>query len=189
MKAPGVPSAPLRSGTWTGALTALYLPHPGNRRRERQLLSSAGFLIAFLTARAVTHAQRSAKPSSKLSLVALNSLASRLRRRRPKHHHHLVWGILLLLGTGYAWLFQVGTGVGHSSRRGSQLTSAAYGVGSALTLDEFALWLNLEDDYWKREGRESIDAILLFGALLAAGFWEGSFLRPLTRALVRRFKP
>ena len=43
----------------------------------------------------------------------------------------------------------------------------AYGAGSALTLDEFALWLNLQDDYWTTEGRESIDAVVLFGTLLA----------------------
>jgi hypothetical protein len=46
-----------------------------------------------------------------------------------------------------------------------------YGVGAALTLDEFALWLNLKDVYWSPEGRSSIDAVVLFGALLAASAW------------------
>ncbi|MGA9509413.1 MAG: hypothetical protein WBV55_12420 [Candidatus Sulfotelmatobacter sp.] len=46
-----------------------------------------------------------------------------------------------------------------------------YGVGAALTLDEFALWLNLRDVYWSAEGKSSIDAIVLFGALLAANAW------------------
>ena len=42
--------------------------------------------------------------------------------------------------------------------------AVSYGVGAALTLDEFALWLNLEPDaYWSREGRISIDAVILFG--------------------------
>ncbi|MGI8559233.1 MAG: hypothetical protein ACR2ND_13185 [Solirubrobacteraceae bacterium] len=41
-----------------------------------------------------------------------------------------------------------------------------YGAGFALTLDEFALWLNLEDDYWTDKGRESIDAVVVFGSLL-----------------------
>jgi hypothetical protein len=44
---------------------------------------------------------------------------------------------------------------------------AAYGSGAALTLDEFALWLNLEDDYWTKQGPESIDAVVLFGSLLS----------------------
>jgi hypothetical protein len=49
--------------------------------------------------------------------------------------------------------------------------SVLYGVGAALTLDEFALWLNLKDVYFVREGRSSIDAVILFGALLAVGVW------------------
>ena len=47
--------------------------------------------------------------------------------------------------------------------------SMTYGVAAALTLDEFALWLNLRDVYWEREGRESFEALALFGALLAVG--------------------
>lgn len=35
-----------------------------------------------------------------------------------------------------------------------------YGAGAALVLDEFALWLNLQDVYWARQGRASLDAIL-----------------------------
>ena len=51
-------------------------------------------------------------------------------------------------------------------------------MAAALTLDEFALWLNLRDVYWEREGRESFEALALFGGLLAIGifgraFWTG----------------
>jgi hypothetical protein len=50
-------------------------------------------------------------------------------------------------------------------------------------LDEFALWLNLQaDDYWTSQGRESIDAVILFGALLAVGAWGA----PLFTALRNR---
>ena len=48
-----------------------------------------------------------------------------------------------------------------------------YGIGAASTLDEFALWLNLRDVYWAREGRESIDAVILFGSFLLIGLWGG----------------
>ena len=51
----------------------------------------------------------------------------------------------------------------------SRISAVAYGVASALTLDEFALWLDLEDEYWNKEGRKSIDAVALFGGLLAMG--------------------
>jgi len=54
-----------------------------------------------------------------------------------------------------------------------------FGAGAALTLDEFALWLNLSDVYWAREGRASLDAVVIFGALLSCGVWGGAFIHAL----------
>lgn len=86
------------------------------------------------------------------------------------HIHHLVWGILLLLVTGYAEIADVGTGDTPVSILLSRLLALTYGAGAALTLDEFALWLNLDAmAYWSHEGRSSIDAVVIFGALLAMG--------------------
>ena len=87
------------------------------------------------------------------------------------HIHHLVFGIIILLVVGYGWLADIGTGVDDSSILLSRLMSILYGTGAALTLDEYALWLNLKDVYWSPQGRSSIDAVILFGALLAAGAW------------------
>ena len=85
-----------------------------------------------------------------------------------RHIHHLVWGILLLLVTGYAEIGEVGAGERPSAIFLSRLLALTYGVGAALTLDEFAIWLNLDAAaYWSRQGRESIDAVVMFGALLA----------------------
>lgn len=39
---------------------------------------------------------------------------------------------------------------------------------AALTLDEFALWLNLHDDYWNAKGRKSVDAAIILAGLLTA---------------------
>ena len=59
-----------------------------------------------------------------------------------------------------------------------RLMAVSYGVGAALTLDEFALWLSLEPDaYWTRQGRLSIDAVMIFGAVLAVGAWGAPFFR------------
>ena len=33
------------------------------------------------------------------------------------------------------------------------------------------LWLNLANVYWSPQGRESIDAVVLFGSLMAIGTW------------------
>lgn len=99
-----------------------------------------------------------------------------------RHIHHLVWGILILLVVGYGWLADVGTGQGRSPIVLSHLMSLLFGAGAALTLDEFALWLNLQDVYWARQGRSSIDIAVLFGTLLAIGA-RG---RPLWRSLLKR---
>jgi hypothetical protein len=54
-------------------------------------------------------------------------------------------------------------------------------VASALTLDEFALWFTFRDVYWEREGRLSIDAVVLFGSLLSIALWGGPFVRDVVR--------
>src|SRR3954466_1094606 len=74
------------------------------------------------------------------------------------HLHHLVWGICLMLGAGMAGfaLFD--------SSPSREICAALFGVGAGLTIDEFALWVYLDDVYWAREGRSSIDA-----AVIAAG--------------------
>ncbi len=95
-----------------------------------------------------------------------------------KHIHHLVWGILLLLLSGYALLAEAGTEDTPLSRMASTVLALAYGAGAALTLDEFALWLNLDAAaYWSRQGRASLDAVALFGALLAIGTWGAPLFR------------
>lgn len=103
-----------------------------------------------------------------------------------RHIHHLVFGIIILLLVGYGWLAEIGTGTGRSSILLSHLLAIMYGVGAALTLDEFALWLNLKDVYWSPQGRSSIDAIVLFGAFLAASAWGAPLLQ--SRGKSRRNK-
>jgi hypothetical protein len=77
------------------------------------------------------------------------------------HVHHLVWGILLLLVTGYLGL---ATDPGSPWR---EIVAVVFGIGMGLTMDEFALWLNLEDVYWQEKGRQSIDAVIVTATLLA----------------------
>jgi hypothetical protein len=71
------------------------------------------------------------------------------------HIHHLVWGISLLLISGFvAFATELHT-------PWTQITAVGFGIGAGLTLDEFALWLHLEDVYWAKEGRSSLDAVVL----------------------------
>ena len=50
--------------------------------------------------------------------------------------------------------------------------AAVFGIGAGLTLDEFALWVHLEDVYWAEQGRASLDAVVvaaLLGGLIVLG--------------------
>jgi hypothetical protein len=122
-------------------------------KEERRLIGSLSFGATFGVTRLVTHSIRAGRGP--------------FRNITPggRHIHHMTFGIIGLLSVGYAWLNEVGTGTGGPF--GSRATAFVYGAGAALTLDEFALWLNLADDYWTTQGRESIDAVVAFGSLLA----------------------
>jgi hypothetical protein len=80
------------------------------------------------------------------------------------HVHHQVFGILIIIGTGFYLVSE--------TPRGAALSAAAavFGAGVGLTIDEFALWLHLEDVYWTDQGRKSVDAIfcvlVITGALV-----------------------
>jgi hypothetical protein len=80
-----------------------------------------------------------------------------------------VWGILLVLTTGY-----LGLAV-HMGSPWLELTAICFGIGMGLTLDEFALWLNLEDVYWSSKGRQSIDAVVIAASLLGISLLGLSF--------------
>ncbi|MFL5929123.1 MAG: hypothetical protein ACJ77E_19505 [Gaiellaceae bacterium] len=81
---------------------------------------------------------------------------------REVHLHHLVPGILASLASGTAII------AFRPADDSMLLLSSLFGIGAALTLDEFALILHLDDVYWTAEGRSSIEAMLMgvaFGIL------------------------
>jgi hypothetical protein len=104
------------------------------------------------------------------------------------HIHHFVWGIFILLLVGFIALAV-------SQARHHPLLPIAYAIGAALVLDEFALWLNLEDVYWAKEGRTSLDIVVVFAALVglylaAYRFWQEVLreIRHTLRALVAELR-
>ena len=99
-------------------------------------------LVTFLLTRTVTRLIRSGSGTG-LGNVHIGG----------NHVHHQVFGILIIIGTGITLVSQ--------TPRGAALDAAAavFGVGIGLTVDEFALWLHLEDVYWAEQGRKSVDAI------------------------------
>jgi len=136
-----------------------------DRPRRRLFVASVSFFLTFAGVRAVVYA------------ILHNIPPFHFIEIGGRHIHHLVFGIIILLLVGYGWVAEIGNGVSGSSILLGRLMSILYGVGAALTLDEFALWLNLRDVYWSPEGRASIDATILFGALLAAGSWGTPLLK------------
>jgi hypothetical protein len=166
--------ARLKARAWDSPerdLRSLYYKHFGDRRKERQLFSTGAFFVTFASVRAITHAIRAQRGPFK------NITAD------GRHIHHMTFGITGLLGVGYLWLLEVGT---NEQRRSSRVTSSVYGASAALTLDEFALWLNLEDDYWTKQGRESIDVVVMFGSLLTLSVLGKGFFAELLRPLAGR---
>jgi hypothetical protein len=147
-------------------LRSLYHKHFCDRRKERQLFSTGAFFVTFAAVRGITHAIRAERGPFKNITPG------------GRHIHHMTFGITGLLSVGYLWLLEIGT---NEQRRASLVTTVVYGSGAALTLDEFALWLNLEDDYWTKQGRESIDAVVLFGSLLTLSVIGKGFLAELVR--------
>jgi hypothetical protein len=153
--------------TRLGLLVRATIP---DRPRRRMFIASVSFAITFIGVRLI------------VALIRHNMGPFHWVLVGGQHIHHLVWGILILLLVGYGWLMDVGSEHTPLSVFLSRLMAVSYGVGAALTLDEFALWLSLDPNaYWSHEGRLSIDAVILFGSLLASGAWGAPFFRGLHR--------
>jgi hypothetical protein len=106
----------------------------------------AAFVATFLAARIV------------VLLIMTRRIPDLYVHAGSTHIHHLNYGILLLAGVGAYLLFRRPTG------RGFSVAAVLYGIGLALTFDEFGMWLHLGGDYWTRA---SFDAIVIIGGLLA----------------------
>ena len=159
-----------------GHLQHHYREQFASERRERLFLAALAFLCTMFVLRAITWAIHN-------HIGPLHDIQT-----QSFHLHHMVWGILGLLLVGYIWLAQYGTGQNDGSQWGSAGMAVLYGICAALTLDEFALWLRLQDVYWLPQGRQSIEAAMMFGSLLALGAFGGPFFHRVALSLVRRRK-
>jgi len=76
------------------------------------------------------------------------------------HVHHLVFGIVAMMAAGTLGF------VADGRTPYAEICALFFGIGVGLTIDEFALWVHLEDVYWSREGRSSIDATVIAASLM-----------------------
>lgn len=115
------------------------------------LILLGGFLASFLFIRMSTRLMRSPKVPWWPGSIETEGI----------HIHHHVFGIVLMIVTGFV-SFAVAPG-----SPWLEILAGGFGIGVGLTVDEFALWLYLDDVYWTKEGRASIDAGVICFALAA----------------------
>jgi hypothetical protein len=134
-------------------LSGEFLGSSGSRAG---FLLLAGMLLSFGFIRMSTRLMRSPKVPWWPGSVSTGGV----------HIHHLVFGIVLLMLAGFLqFAFQ-------PDSPWLEILAVAFGIGAGLTLDEFALWLHLEDVYWAEEGRRSVDAIVV-ATIIAGAFVLG----------------
>ena len=126
-------------------------PEPG---RSAAVVVLVAFLVAFLAVRTSARLTRSVSwwPGGVES--------------GGVHVHHLVWGICLMLLCGFLAF------AAPLQSPWWTIEAVGFGVGAGLTLDEFALWVRLQDVYWSEQGRASLDAVVVacaFAALVVLG--------------------
>ncbi|MCV7424575.1 hypothetical protein H7K45_28950 [Mycobacterium yunnanensis] len=127
--------------------------------QQSVVVSWASFTAMFLSVRALTHWIRDGHGPSGGGISF-----------GGKHFHHYNIGIALFAVVG-------GIGLrGEERHRHHPATAVAYGSAAALVVDELALLLDLQDVYWAKDGRKSVDAavtLIAGGGLFAAGlpFW------------------
>lgn len=132
------------------AANATPAPHKDHRRLRRIALAS--FVIAFLVARLLVY------------LIMARTLPDLYLHLGGTHVHHLNFGIFALAIVGAALLFWT------PGRRARRVLAVLYGVGMALTFDEFGMWLHLGGSYWQRSSFDAVVVVLgLFGLLAYGG--------------------
>ncbi len=120
--------------------------------RQALFMVLVGFLASFVFIRISTRLMRSPKvPWWPGSIVSGSGV----------HLHHLVFGIVTMMAAGTTGFALLGESPWF------ELAALAFGVGIGLTIDEFALWVHLDDVYWAEEGRRSIDATVIAALLMA----------------------
>jgi uncharacterized membrane protein len=119
--------------------------------REGVFLVLVGFILSFAFIRMSTRLMRSPKvPWWPGSVVSDSGV----------HLHHLVFGIVTMMIAGTLGFAALG------SSPYAEICAFLFGVGAGLTIDEFALWVYLDDVYWAEQGRSSIDATVIAAALM-----------------------
>ncbi len=133
----------------TASIFSDFWSRLGEHDERGLFLVLVGFILSFAFIRMSTRLMRSPRvPWWPGSVVSDSGV----------HLHHLVFGIVTMMAAGALGFLSFG------NSPGTEICAFFFGVGAGLTIDEFALWVHLDDVYWAEEGRSSIDATVIAAA-------------------------
>jgi hypothetical protein len=116
----------------------------------RQVL--AAFVLTFVTARILVIFIMAGKLPPQLFFHV-----------KGTHVHHLNYGIFILSIIGGYLIFA------RPQHKALSLAAFIYGIGLALTFDEFGMWLHLGGPYWQRASYDAVVTVASVLALIAYG--------------------
>jgi len=135
----------------TASIFAEFWDNLTEHEAQGLFLVLVGFILSFAFIRMSTRLMRSPKvPWWPGSVVSDSGV----------HLHHLVFGIVTMMAAGALGFLSYG------NSPYMEICAFFFGVGAGLTIDEFALWVYLDDVYWAEEGRSSIDATVIAAAAM-----------------------
>ena len=134
-----------------GLLSAVSFANASGPGRDAAFIVLLAFLLSFLFIRT----------SARMIRAQVSWWPGNVETDSGLHLHHLVWGISLMLAAGFTAF-----ALKPPASPWYQIAAGAFGIGSGLTFDEFALWVNLRDVYWSEQGRVSLDAVVLVAVFM-----------------------
>jgi hypothetical protein len=128
---------------------------PPSSTRHLARLVFVPFLLTFIASRTL------------VILIMMRRLPDLFLHLGGTHVHHLNYGIFLLSTIGAVLFF----GKVNDAQRAA--CAVVYGIGMALTFDEFGMWLHLGGSYWQRASFDAIIVLLsIFGLIGFMPRWQ-----------------
>jgi hypothetical protein len=128
---------------------------PSSPTRHLARFVFVAFLLTFIASRAL------------VILIMMHRLPDLFLHLGGTHVHHLNYGIFLLSTIAAVLLFAKM----NEARRA--VCAIVYGIGMALTFDEFGMWLHLGGSYWQRASFDAVIVLLsIFGLIAFMPRWQ-----------------
>jgi hypothetical protein len=135
----------------TASIITSFWDNLEDHNEQAVFLVLVGFLASFAFIRMSTRIIRSG---------SVSWWPGNIESESGLHLHHLVFGIVTMMAAGTLGFLSDGR------TPYAEICALLFGVGVGLTIDEFALWVHLEDVYWAEEGRSSVDATVIAASLM-----------------------